>query len=80
MQAGTEMNIQKAHALLGYCDEETMQAAAKAEQWNITQISLKQYKDCTREKASIPNGYVNMDLMMIEASENSRTTIWNANW
>lgn len=50
-EAGTAMNINKAHCLLGHVDEESTRATAKSLGWVITRGTLKPCLYCARSKA-----------------------------
>ena len=94
IQSYMELNIQKAHALLGSNDEETIQATAKAFGSTITWGALKPCKtytcakvkqknvniESTSMKSSMPNGHVCLDLVRIKVPKHNGIIITNINW
>ena len=81
--AGTTMNIEKAHRLLGHGDEESTRQTAKHLNWVITRGTLKPCLACamakskqknisktsTSEKADKPGGRVFLDLSKVTVSK-----------
>ena len=54
-EAGTKMNIQKAHNLLGHGNEETTRESARQLGWVITQGKLKPCEHCAKAKSKHKN-------------------------
>ena len=95
-EAGTRMNVQKAHGLLGHGDEESTRRTAKHLNWVITRGKLppcvhcakakaKQKnvcKDSTSEKGREPGGRVYLDLskVTVPKADGSEFVILNKNW
>lgn len=80
---GTEMNVAKAHALLGHCNELSTRRTASYLDWKITQGALKTCESCaigkarqknvpkqsSGEKAKEPNGRWFHDIATIKSEK-----------
>ena len=95
-EAGTKMNINKAHGLLGHGNEDSTRLTAGQLGWTITRGTLRPCKHCakakvkqknvckqsTTEKAKKPGGRVYLDLSKVSVSkaDGSEFELAQKNW